>query len=119
MTALWTRQELEAATGGRLIGEGRPIGGASIDTRTLQPGDLFFAIRGETRDGHDFVADALGRGAGAAVVSAPRAAELAVHGPVLAVPEPGLDPVLTAMIRLGAAARTRTRAQVVAVTGSV
>ena len=62
MTALWTRAELEAATGGRLIGEGRPIGGASIDTRTIQPGDLFFAIRGEARDGHDFVADALGRG---------------------------------------------------------
>ncbi|MEE7463340.1 MULTISPECIES: UDP-N-acetylmuramoylalanyl-D-glutamyl-2,6-diaminopimelate--D-alanyl-D-alanine ligase [Methylobacterium] len=119
MTALWTRQELESATGGRLIGAGRAIGGASIDTRTLQPGDLFFAIRGDTRDGHDFVPDALGRGAGAAVVSAARAEALAVHGPVLAVPEGGADPVLTAMVRLGAAARDRTRAQVVAVTGSV
>ncbi|SFE44709.1 UDP-N-acetylmuramoylalanyl-D-glutamyl-2,6-diaminopimelate--D-alanyl-D-alanine ligase [Methylobacterium sp. 13MFTsu3.1M2] len=119
MTALWTREELESATGGRLIGAGRAIGGASIDTRTLQPGDLFFAIRGDTRDGHDFVPDALGRGAGAAVVSAARAEALAVHGPVLAVPEGGADPVLTAMVRLGAAARDRTRAQVVAVTGSV
>ncbi|MGE8130289.1 UDP-N-acetylmuramoylalanyl-D-glutamyl-2,6-diaminopimelate--D-alanyl-D-alanine ligase [Methylobacterium sp. NPDC080182] len=119
MTALWTREELESATGGRLAGAGRAIGGASIDTRTLQPGDLFFAIRGDTRDGHDFVPDALGRGAGAAVVSAARAEALAVHGPVLAVPEGGADPVLTAMVRLGAAARDRTRAQVVAVTGSV
>ena len=119
MTALWTRAELEAATGGRLIGEGRPIGGASIDTRTIRPGDLFFAIRGEARDGHDFVADALGRGAGAAVVTEGRAADLAARGPVLAVPETGADPVLTAMVRLGAAARARTDAQVVAVTGSV
>jgi UDP-N-acetylmuramoyl-tripeptide--D-alanyl-D-alanine ligase len=119
MTALWTRDDLEAATGGRLIGEARPIGGASIDTRTLQPGDLFFAVRGEARDGHDFVADALERGAGAAVVSQVRAADLSAHGPVLAVPESGADPVLTAMIRLGEAARARTDAQVVAVTGSV
>ncbi|MDP4003165.1 UDP-N-acetylmuramoylalanyl-D-glutamyl-2,6-diaminopimelate--D-alanyl-D-alanine ligase [Methylobacterium sp. NEAU K] len=119
MTALWTREELEAATGGRLIGEARTIRGASIDTRTLQPGDLFFAIRGEARDGHDFVADALGRGAGVAAVSEARAGELAAFGPVLAVPEAGADPVLTAMIRLGAAARDRTKAQVVAVTGSV
>jgi UDP-N-acetylmuramoyl-tripeptide--D-alanyl-D-alanine ligase len=119
MTALWTREELEAATGGRLTGEGRAIGGASIDTRTLRPGDLFFAIRGEARDGHDFVADALGRGAGAAVVAESRASDLAAHGPILAVPEAGTDPVLTAMARVGAAARARTDAQVVAVTGSV
>ncbi|MEL6059861.1 MULTISPECIES: UDP-N-acetylmuramoylalanyl-D-glutamyl-2,6-diaminopimelate--D-alanyl-D-alanine ligase [unclassified Methylobacterium] len=119
MTALWTCEELESATGGRLIGAERAIGGASIDTRTLEPGDLFFAIRGEARDGHDFVADALGRGAGAAVVRQDRADALTVHGPLLAVPEAGADPVLTAMIRLGAAARARTMAQVVAVTGSV
>ena len=75
-------------------------------------------IRGEARDGHDFVADALGRGAGAAVVTEGRAADLAARGPVLAVPETGADPVLTAMVRLGAAARARTDAQVVAVTGA-
>jgi UDP-N-acetylmuramoyl-tripeptide--D-alanyl-D-alanine ligase len=119
MTALWTRDELEAATGGRMVGADRPVGGASIDTRTLQSGDLFFAIRGEARDGHDFVADALKRGAGAAVVTQSRAGDLAAFGPLLVVPEIGADPVLTAMTRLGTAARARTGAQVVAVTGSV
>ena len=117
MTALWTPDALEAATGGRWIGERRPVSGASIDTRTLQPGDLFFAIRGEARDGHDFVAQALGKGAGAALVSESRAAEF--EGPVLAVPGEGADPVLTAMERIGRAARARSHAQIVAVTGSV
>ncbi len=120
MTApLWTQAELEAATGGRLIGAARPIEGASIDTRTLQPGDLFFAIRGEARDGHDFVRAALEKGAGAAVVAQSRADELSAFGPVLAVPEGSDDPVLDAMRRIGAAARARTKAAIVAVTGSV
>jgi UDP-N-acetylmuramoyl-tripeptide--D-alanyl-D-alanine ligase len=117
LTALWTPDALEAATGGRWIGDRRPVSGASIDTRTLQPGDLFFAIRGEARDGHDFVAQALAKGAGAAVVSEARAVEF--DGPVLAVPGEGADPVLSAMQRIGLAARARTAAQVVAVTGSV
>ena len=116
---LWTPSALEAATGGRLIGERRAIHGASIDTRSLQPGDLFFAIRGEARDGHDFVQAALDKGAGAAVVAASRADDYAGAGPVLAVPEDGKDPVLDAMRRLGLAARARSRAAIVAVTGSV
>lgn len=119
MTALWTPDALEAATGGRWIGERRPLSGASIDTRTIEPGDLFFAIRGEARDGHDFVAQALGKGAGAAVVAEGRATELSASGPVLAVAGEGADPVLTAMERIGRAARARSYAQVVAVTGSV
>ena len=120
MTApLWTQAALEAATGGRLVGAARPIEGASIDTRTLQPGDLFFAIRGEARDGHDFVRAALEKGAGAAVVAQSRADELSAFGPVLAVPEGSDDPVLDAMRRIGAAARARTKAAIVAVTGSV
>ena len=118
-TPLWTPQALEAATGGSLHGEGGAVTGASIDTRTLQPGDLFFAIRGEARDGHDFVHAALAGGAGAAVVSAARAGEFAGAGPVLAVSGAGDDPVLDAMRALGLAARTRTGAAVVAVTGSV
>ncbi|MFK5599684.1 UDP-N-acetylmuramoylalanyl-D-glutamyl-2,6-diaminopimelate--D-alanyl-D-alanine ligase [Methylobacterium sp. HMF5984] len=114
---LWTAAELAAATGGTLQGERGAVTGASIDTRTLQPGDLFFAIRGEARDGHDFVRAALDKGAGTAVVAADRAASF--DGPVLAVPGEGPDPVLDAMTRLGRAARARTAAQVVAVTGSV
>ncbi|MGA4554355.1 UDP-N-acetylmuramoylalanyl-D-glutamyl-2,6-diaminopimelate--D-alanyl-D-alanine ligase [Methylorubrum aminovorans] len=116
---LWTPAALEAATGGRLIGTPRAVTGASIDTRSLEPGDLFFAIRGEARDGHDFVPAALGKGAGAAVVTAARAEEVEGAGPVLAVPGEGDDPVLEAMRRLGLAARARTEAAIVAVTGSV
>ncbi|CAO4153744.1 UDP-N-acetylmuramoylalanyl-D-glutamyl-2,6-diaminopimelate--D-alanyl-D-alanine ligase [Methylorubrum aminovorans] len=116
---LWTPAALEAATGGRLIGTPRAVTGASIDTRSLEPGDLFFAIRGEARDGHDFVPAALGKGAGAAMVAAARAKEFEGAGPVLAVPGEGDDPVLEAMRRLGLAARARTEAAIVAVTGSV
>ncbi|KAB1070995.1 UDP-N-acetylmuramoylalanyl-D-glutamyl-2,6-diaminopimelate--D-alanyl-D-alanine ligase [Methylobacterium planeticum] len=118
-TPLWTREALEAATGGRLHGAPRTVTGASIDTRTLQPGDLFFAIRGDARDGHDFVDVALGRGAGAAVVAEGRETEFTGSGPVLAVPGAEADPVLDAMRRLGLAARARTDAAIVAVTGSV
>lgn len=118
-TPLWTRAALEEATGGRLIGDSRSIIGASIDTRTLQPGDLFFAIKGEARDGHDFVSSALDKGAGAAVVSSSRAEEFAEAGPVLAVPDDAEDCVLEAMRALGRAARARSRAGIVAVTGSV
>ena len=116
---LWTPAALEAATGGRLIGTAHALTGASIDTRSLEPGDLFFAIRGEARDGHDFVRAALEKGAGAAVVASARAKEFEGAGPVLAVPGEGDDPVLEAMRRLGLAARARTGAAIVAVTGSV
>ncbi|HVL72837.1 MAG TPA: UDP-N-acetylmuramoylalanyl-D-glutamyl-2,6-diaminopimelate--D-alanyl-D-alanine ligase, partial [Beijerinckiaceae bacterium] len=114
MTPLWTIDEILAATGGRLAGDPGPIGGASIDTRTLAPGDLFFAIRGEARDGHDFVRDALGKGAAASVVAEDRAAEFTETGPLVVVPD-----VLGAMGDLGRAARRRVRAGIVAVTGSV
>ncbi|ACL60311.1 UDP-N-acetylmuramoylalanyl-D-glutamyl-2,6-diaminopimelate--D-alanyl-D-alanine ligase [Methylobacterium nodulans] len=126
---LWTLDAVLAATGGTLAAAGddaagrdgaaQPVAGLSIDTRTLKVGDLFFAIRGETRDGHDFVRDALARGAGAAVVSQARAAELAGSGPLVVVPEAGDDPVLAAMRALAAAARARSAARVLAVTGSV
>ena len=46
----------------------RALSGWSIDTRTLEPGDVYFALRGEAHDGHDFVAAALERGAACAVV---------------------------------------------------
>ncbi|SEP26484.1 UDP-N-acetylmuramoyl-tripeptide--D-alanyl-D-alanine ligase [Methylobacterium sp. ap11] len=119
---LWTLDAAAAAMGGRAVADAaapRELSGISIDTRTLKVGDLFFAIRGEARDGHDFVRDALARGAGAAVVAEERAADLAEAGPVIAVPSRDEDGVLAAMRGLAAAARARTGARVLAVTGSV
>jgi UDP-N-acetylmuramoyl-tripeptide--D-alanyl-D-alanine ligase len=113
--ALWSQAELTQAFGAPPSAPlAAPIGGVSIDTRTLQAGDLFFAIKGEASDGHDYVARAFAAGAGACVVSQARERALAVHGPVFAV-----DDTLRAMERLGRAARARTQARIVAVTGSV
>ena len=66
---LWTFEEISAATGAPLPGGGH-AGGVSIDSRTLQPGDLFVAIKGEHADGHKFVEAAFERGASAAIVEA-------------------------------------------------
>jgi UDP-N-acetylmuramoyl-tripeptide--D-alanyl-D-alanine ligase len=88
--------------------------GVSIDTRTLGAGDLFFAIRGDTHDGHDHVTRAFAGGAAAAVVAGARADGLRSHGSVFAV-----DDTLRAMERLGQAARARSSARIAAVTGSV
>ncbi|MDJ1158615.1 UDP-N-acetylmuramoylalanyl-D-glutamyl-2,6-diaminopimelate--D-alanyl-D-alanine ligase [Chelatococcus sp. SYSU_G07232] len=111
---LWTGLELLTVLSARAHG-GLPdeVGGASIDTRTLMPGDLFFAIKGEARDGHDFVADALANGAAAAVVDEAHAGELKHLGPLFVV-----DDVLAAMMAAGRAARARSEARIVAVTGS-
>ena len=112
---LWSQAALAKAFGAPPSAPlGAAIEGVSIDTRTLAPGDLFFAIKGETSDGHDYVARAFAAGAGACVVARARAGELAAHGPVFAV-----DDSLRAMERLGVAARARTGARIVAVTGSV
>jgi UDP-N-acetylmuramoyl-tripeptide--D-alanyl-D-alanine ligase len=114
MTLLWTIPALLAATDAVLQGEvTHPISGISIDTRTLNSGDLFVALEG-ARDGHDFVAAAFEKGAAAALVQADRMTELSAHGPLL-----GVKQVLTALERLGQAARSRTQASVLAVTGSV
>lgn len=108
---LWTAAEAAAATGGRVTGEWQ-AGGVSIDTRTIQPGDLFVALK-DLRDGHDFVAQALAKGAAAALVS--RIPEgVAADAPLLLVPD-----VLDGLRGLAAAARARTKAKVVGVTGSV
>jgi UDP-N-acetylmuramoyl-tripeptide--D-alanyl-D-alanine ligase len=86
--------------------------GASIDTRTIQAGDLFVALKA-VRDGHDFVAMALEKGAAAALVTH-RPDGVAADAPLLIV-----DDVLAALEKLGEAARARTKAQVLAITGSV
>src|SRR5271166_2192736 len=115
MTALWTQKDLAAALAvDPSESLNRAIGGVSIDTRTLEPGDLFFAIKGDSQDGHDYVARAFDAGAPAAVVARDRAAALAALGPVFAAGD-----TLTAMERLGRASRGRSNARIVAVTGSV
>ena len=113
-SALWTGAALVEAMQARAIGGAPDVSGVSIDTRTLKPGDLFFAIKGDARDGHDFVAAALEKGAAAAVVLESRAGEFAGKGPLFAVPD-----VLEAMVALGRASRARSQARIVAVTGSV
>jgi UDP-N-acetylmuramoyl-tripeptide--D-alanyl-D-alanine ligase len=83
--------------------------GAAIDTRALQPGDLFFALRGTHTDGHQFVASAFERGAAAAVVEQ----EVAAPGPLLRV-----SSTLEALTKLATWTRCRWGGQVVGVTGS-
>lgn len=87
----------------------------STDSRKVKPGDLFFAIQGETFDGHRFIADALRKGAAGAVADRERVPEDALSaGPVLAVADP-----LLALGSLAAWHRNRFPVRVVAVTGSV
>lgn len=107
---LWTAAEAIAATQGRSTGDWQAEG-VSIDTRTLRPGDLFVALT-DARDGHDFVAEALAKGAAAALVSQVPPGVPAT-APLLIVPD-----VLAALTALAAAARARTGARVVGVTGS-
>lgn len=109
--SLWTSDAAAEATGGRVTTPWR-CDGVSIDTRTLTKGDLFVALTA-ARDGHEFVAQALEKGAAAALVS--RVPEgVAADAPLLIV-----EDVLAGLEALGRAARARTQASVLAVTGSV
>lgn len=111
MAVLWTSGEAVAATQGRSTCDWQATG-VSIDTRSLQPGDLFVALK-DLRDGHDFVAQALEKGAAAALVShVPEG--LRPDAALLVVPD-----VLKALEDLGRTARARSQARVVGVTGSV
>src|SRR5271157_2812831 len=90
--------------------------GYSIDSRTVAEGELFFAVRGERHDGHDFVAAAIERGAVAAVVSRTRVATLpdaALAAPLLITEDP-----LVALQTLAAHVRRQWGKRVIAVTGS-
>jgi len=115
VTALWSPAELTAALG---VAPSAPLSaaveGVSIDSRTLKAGDLFIAIKGAAHDGHDHVARAFEAGAAAAVVAHEHAGRLAALGSLFAVDDPQ-----SAMERLGVAARARSQARIVAVTGSV
>jgi UDP-N-acetylmuramoyl-tripeptide--D-alanyl-D-alanine ligase len=111
MTVLWTSTELRAATHGALATE-CAVTGVSIDSRSIASGDIFIALR-DQRDGHEFIVDALARGAVAAMVD---------HAPPGAVDAAKLLRVadtLAGLTALGAAGRARAVARVVGVTGSV
>jgi len=104
---LWTSAEIARATGGTEVG-GFSATGVSIDTRTIEPGDLFVALAG-VRDGHEFVAQAMAKGAAGALVAQDVDAPFVKAGDTLA-----------ALEALGIAARERaTQARRAAVTGSV
>jgi len=107
---LWTPSELSQTFGPPSALLEKAAGGVSIDTRTLKPADLFIAIKGETHDGHDHVARAFEAGAAAALVSH----LVEAPGPQFVVDDP-----LRAMERLGEAARRRSGASILAITGSV
>ena len=107
---LWTSAEIAGALGAP-VPKGLVATGVTFDSRAVGPGDLFFALSGETTDGHGFVADALQRGAAAAVVA--RDVE-AAGGTLIRVPD-----TLKALVDLGQAARRRSPARIASVTGSV
>jgi UDP-N-acetylmuramoyl-tripeptide--D-alanyl-D-alanine ligase len=115
LTPLWSIEELLAATGGTLKGAvSGPWHGVSIDSRSVSAGDVFVAIKGDTMDGHDFVAAALNNGATLAIVSR-LPVGLDSNAPLLVV----ADDVLKALERIAMAARQRSHARLIAVTGSV
>jgi len=113
--ALWTVQELLAATGGKLSGKiTREMNAVSIDSRNINNGDIFVAIKGDVHDGHAYAVKALVAGAGVAIVSH-ATDEMLASGPVLQVAD---DP-LHALENMGRAARAWNRGKSIAVTGSV
>jgi UDP-N-acetylmuramoyl-tripeptide--D-alanyl-D-alanine ligase len=111
MTALWTSDEVARALAPSSITAPFEASGVTFDSRSVAKGDLFFALSGETTDGHAFVADALKRGAAAAVVSRDIAG---ADGALVRVPD-----TMKALVDLGRAARRRSKARIASVTGSV
>lgn len=112
MSALWTAEEVAAATGGRATRDFATTG-LSIDSRTLAPGDLFVALKGDRHDGHDHVAAAFAAGAAAALVAhVPDG--LGPDAPCVLVPD-----TQGALEDLARASRARSLARVAAITGSV
>jgi UDP-N-acetylmuramoyl-tripeptide--D-alanyl-D-alanine ligase len=124
----WTMIELEdvlAGTGGRLYGAASTavsFGQVRIDSRAIEPGDLFVAVHGEVQDGHRFVPDAFARGARAAIVQRGRAAEFAVAAsPTDAAPTLLIE-VQEPLAALGALAaywHTKFPVPVIGITGSI
>jgi len=105
--ALWDAVSIARAVKGT-ASAGFTVSGVEIDSRDVQPGDLFFALKGDATDGHRFVEMAFAKGAAAVVVDRP------VDGPHVLVSD-----TTEALERLGAAARARARGPIIGVTGSV
>lgn len=108
---LWTSQELEAVFDTKVSGRWNCFG-VSIDSRTIEEGDLFFALSGPNFDGHAYVKSAIDAGASGAVVSK-----------ILDDVDPSrqvvVDDVMDALVALGIAGRNRVDIPIIAVTGSV
>jgi UDP-N-acetylmuramoyl-tripeptide--D-alanyl-D-alanine ligase len=112
---LWTVEAMAAAMHASAAGIlPLSVRGISIDTRTIEAGDAFFAIKGDHRDGHDFVPAAIEAGAGLAVVAAAERDRLPENSPLLTVAD-----VLDGLRDLARAARSRSQARILGVTGSV
>lgn len=113
--ALWTSSAMaDAMRAARCGALPEAISGISIDSRTVTPGEAYFAIKGDVHDGHDFVEAALKNGAGLAVIAETHRAKFADNLPLLVVPD-----VLAGLVDLAHASRARLGAKVIAVTGSV
>lgn len=104
---LWTSAAIAAATGGTASAD-FAADGVTFDSREVGPGDLFIALKGEATDGHLYLDQAFARGAAGAIVSTPVA-----HPHVL------VRDTMAALEALGIAARARTQATIIGVTGSV
>src|SRR4028118_259657 len=107
MTPLWTSRDIAAATSGAASGD-FAVTGVAFDSREIGPGDLFLALKGEATDGHLFVGKAVAAGAAGLLVSEPSDA-----------PHVRVADTVTALDALGRAARARTGAKIIGVTGSV
>jgi UDP-N-acetylmuramoyl-tripeptide--D-alanyl-D-alanine ligase len=107
MSALWTSEEIAAATGGT-VSAPFEVSGVTFDSREVGRGVLFVAMAGTVHDGHEFVDAAFAAGAAGALVSRP------VSGPHVLV-----EDVFVALEALGRAARERSSATIFGVTGSV
>jgi UDP-N-acetylmuramoyl-tripeptide--D-alanyl-D-alanine ligase len=112
---LWTSDAMAAAM--HAAGNGtlpQAVSGISIDSRSITPGEAYFAIKGDVHDGHAFVAAALNAGAALAVVETAQREKFAADAPLLVV-----DDVLAGLVDLSRASRARLGGRVIAVTGSV
>ena len=108
--------EVAAAVGGRLRGTApgsSVLRRVAVDSRALEPGDLFVALAGGRVDGHRFVSEAMARGAGAALVRRDAIDDLPGSGPLIEVEDPA-----RALLDLARDERNRSRAAVVGITGS-